>query len=441
MLALASIVATAGSARANGALPGSFGILLPAVRQHDVVLATNFGMIISEDDGATWQWTCEQVETNFGYLYAVGPPPNDRYYGLSPEQGLAYSDDGSCSWRRSAGALTDKIASDFFVDPTDAARVIAVAAGLDEEGGVTPQAVYESLDAGTTFNPAPLYTAPPEGVVVGLEIARGNPDVVYIAMYTTPGRHPKLLRSEDRGRTWAERDIEAAVGPNDSRILTVDRDDPDLLYLRVISAGVEKVAVTRDAGATFSTPLTVQGGVLSAFVRMPSGTVLVGALAMLTSGGMNGLAYRSTDNGMTFVPWVLSPQPRLMGLAERNGVLYLAGKNYSDGWALATSRDEGVTIQPLSRYDDVRGVRSCAQSVCSGACDFVARQGVWVNDVCTGALLDAGVSVDAAADGGKPPPPPGGCGCAVANAAACGRSALALALGIAVALASRRRRR
>jgi len=442
VVAFAAIVASGGSARANGALPGSYGILLPALRQHDVVLATNFGMIISEDDGATWQWTCEQVETSFGYLYAVGPAPNDRYYGLSPEQGLAYSDDGSCSWHRSAGALADKIASDFFVDPTDAARVVAVAAGLDEEGGVTPQAVYESLDAGTTFKPAPLYTAPADAVVVGLEIARSNPDVVYIAMYTTPGRHPKLLRSADRGRTWAERDIEAAVGPNDTRILTVDRDDPDLLYLRVISAGIEKVAVTRDGGATFSTPLTIQGGVLSAFVRMRSGTVLVGALAMLASGGMNGLAYRSTDNGMSFAPWVLTPQPHLMGLAERNGVLYLAGKNYSDGWALATSRDEGVTIQPLSRYDDVRGVRSCAQGVCSGACEFVANQGVWVNDVCTGALLvDAGVGVDAGADGGKAPPRGGGCGCAAADAAACGGAASVMALGFALAFARRRRRR
>ena len=92
-------------------------------------------------------------------------------------------------------------------------------------------------------------------------------------------------------------------------------------------------------------------------------------------------------------------------------------------------------------YDDVRGVRSCAQSVCSGACDFVASQGVWTNDVCTGALLDAGVSVDATADGGKPPPPPGGCGCAAANAATCGGGASVLALGLALALATRRRRR
>jgi hypothetical protein len=178
-------------------------------------------------------------------------------------------------------------------------------------------------------------------------------------------------------------------------------------------------------------------GVLSAFVRMQSGTVLVGALMMLPSGGMNGLAYRSTDGGMSFVPWTLTPQPHIMGLTERGGVLYLAGKNYSDGWALATSHDEGVTIQPLSRYDDVRGVRACAQGVCSGACDFVSSQGVWVNDVCTGALLDAGVDVD----GGKPPPPPGGCGCAAADAAACGGAASALVVGLALALALRSGRR
>jgi hypothetical protein len=127
-----------------------------------------------------------------------------------------------------------------------------------------------------------------------------------------------------------------------------------------------------------------------------------------------------------------------MGLAERGGVLYVAGKNYSDGWALATSRDEGVTIQPLSRYEDVHGVRPCAQGVCSAACAFVASQGVWVNDVCTGALLDAGVSVD----GGKPPPPPGGCGCAAGAAATCGGAGSALVAGLALALAllsSRRR--
>ena len=56
-------------------------------------------------------------------------------------------------------------------------------------------------------------------------------------MYTTPGRHPHLLRSDDGGRTWVDRDVEAALGPNEVRILTVDPDDPDVLYLRVVALG------------------------------------------------------------------------------------------------------------------------------------------------------------------------------------------------------------
>ena len=122
-----------------------------------------------------------------------------------------------------------------------------------------------------------------------------------------------------------------------------------------------------------------------------------------------------------------------MGLAERDGVLYLAGKNYSDGWALATSRDEGVTIQPLSRYEDVRGVRACAQGVCSGACEFVASQGVWAQRRLHGRAAGRGVASTAASRRRLP----GGCGCAAANAAACGGAAsgagswvLALALAL-----------
>ena len=39
--------------------------------------------------------------------------------------------------------------------------------------------------------------------------------------------------------------------------------------------------MTRDGGMTFATPLTVANGALSAFARLASGTVLVGALVNL----------------------------------------------------------------------------------------------------------------------------------------------------------------
>jgi MYXO-CTERM domain-containing protein len=403
-------------AEANGALPASLGILVPEDRLQQITLATNFGLIVSEDAGASWQWTCEQVATSMGYLYASAPPPSHRIYGLSPEQGLALSDDGSCSWQRAGGALADAIASDFFVDRTDGRRVLAVAARLTAEGDVTPPAVYASADGGTTFGATPLFTAPAGANIVGVEIARSDPRIIYLAMYTTPDRHPVLLRSGDGGQTWEARDMEAALGPNEFRILTVDPEDAAILYLRVLIPGsVERVAVTRDAGATVAFPIEVTNGTLSGFARLASGTVLVAALNYLEGGGTTGVGYRSTDGGATFGPWTLCPQPHILGLAERAGVLYIAGKNYSDGWSLATSTDEGATITPISTYDQVRGIVACARQTCASTCEFEVSAAVWTHDVCDGTLLDQGVfppGPEAAGHGRCAGETSSGCSCA-----------------------------
>jgi hypothetical protein len=457
LLALLAVFSPARPARADGGLPQSYGILLAADRPAEVALATNFGLLISEDAGQSWLWTCEQGATAMGYQYGLGPAPADRLYALSPTEGLSLSDDGSCSWQRAGGALDAAVASDYFVDRNDAHRVLAVAAGRGTDGGVLPQSVYLSSDGGTTFGTTALYTAPAMTNVVGIEIARSDPSVVYIAMYAYSnalGFHPTLLRSGDGGASWTPRDVEAGVGAHEFRILAVDPDDPDLLYLRVISAGQEILAVTRDAGATFSTPLQVPNGTLSAFARLASGTVLVAALTSLPGGGGTaGSAYRSTDAGATFQPWVLCPQPHLLGLAERDRVLYLAGRESSDGWALATSTDDGATITPLSTYEEVRGVKVCQPAPdCQLACAMAGAQGIWTNDVCTGALLDGGAVPgppgaamclpDAAADG--PAPPSGtGCGCIVPDPARRGVPASGwwIALVAAAALQARRSKR
>src|SRR3954462_7008358 len=178
---LVALLTWTGPARGNGALPSSYGILLPADRPQEVMLATNFGMIISEDGGTSWRWTCEQPETSFGYLYGVGPAPRDRFYALSPEKGLAISDDGSCSWQRAGGALASAVASDFFVDRANPDRVLAVGATVDPDGGdIGPPSLFESADAGATFGAAPLYSAPAGANIVSVEIARSNPMVVYM---------------------------------------------------------------------------------------------------------------------------------------------------------------------------------------------------------------------------------------------------------------------
>jgi MYXO-CTERM domain-containing protein len=157
------------------------------------------------------------------------------------------------------------------------------------------------------------------------------------------------------------------------------------------------------------------------------------------------VAWRSGDGGVTFDDWMLTPMPRLRALAERDGRLYLAGSNYSDGWALAVSTDEGRTIQPVARYDQVSAVRPCVAAICQDLCDEQAGRRLWAPEVCNPSSLDGG-SADAGDGGGDAGPPPktsSGCGCS--SAAAPGADA-----GVAIALlffatarrsSARRRRR
>jgi hypothetical protein len=430
---VAAALAPAGRAAANGAFPDSDAVLLPADRPQQIVLATNFGLVISDDGGTTWQWTCERAETSMASLYGLGAPPGDRLYSRSLDVGLAVSDDDSCSWRRAGGALAAAIATDYFPDPTSAARVLAIV-GAAGDGGTGAAAVYESTDGGDSFAATPLYVALAGAELLGVEIARSDPRVIYLSS-ATPGPHPTIARSADAGASWVTFDIEPSIGARTARIVAVDPTDANVIYLRVSGAGRESLAVSRDGGMTFTAPITVAGGTLSAFARLASGTVLVAGLVPGDGGSTSGVAWRSRDGGVTFEDWTLAPMPRLRALAERAGTLYLAGSNYTDGWALALSTDEGRTLQPILRYDQVSAVKACVAVACQDLCDEQAGRQIWSPQVCN-PLPDAGV------DPGPPAKPPSGCGCGAAPPARAGSGIAALLIALtALGSAARRRRR
>jgi hypothetical protein len=137
---------------------------------------------------------------------------------------------------------------------------------------------------------------------------------------------------------------------------------------------------------------------------------------------------------VTFGDWALSPVPRLRALGERDGTLFLAGDNYMDGWALAASTDEGRTIQPIARYDQVGAVKACVAAVCQELCDEQAGRRIWAPEVCN-PTPDGGV------DAG-PPTGSGGCGCGAAPPrGGAGIALLLAALAMALRSAVRRRRR
>jgi hypothetical protein len=427
-------------ARADGAFPESYQVVLPADRPQQVLLSTNFGLFISEDGGATWTWTCEQTPTNGAQLYGVSAPPLDRLLAASPVAGLAYSDDGSCSWKSSAGTLQTAVAPDFFADPTNPMRVWAVAAPAEHPA--MPSLVVRSDDGGATFGPAVL-TAPDDVQLVSVESARSDPQTVYVAGFHLPEFSAILERSIDGGASWTPIDLSAVLGKNNFRIIAVDPDDARTLTVRVFETTGDSMAISHDAGQTF-TQVIKTAGQLTGYVRTGSGTILVSA-----SEGTEGVGFRSTD-GMTFTPWTpvttsdagvpdvaadggAQRPPHIRALAARGGKVYAAAKNFSDVWALGVSTDDGATFRRVMRYDDVHAVKACIQAVCWNNCDTASTlQAVWPKSVC-------GPEPEALPE--PQSPSSSGCGCRVSDALGPASGLVVLAAACLAFLRARSRRR
>jgi hypothetical protein len=451
LVAALMIISAARPARADGAFPDSLQILLPADRPNVIGLATNFGVILSEDAGRTWQWVCEVEALQYASLFQVGPPPLSRFFAASIH-GVVSSDDLACSWNVAGGLFAGSAARDVFPDPSDPDHVLAIA--LPIQG----QAVFESTDGGLTFDRV-VHQAGPEETVVGVEVAASDPRTTYVVGYLGPGVRPQLLRTFDGATTWETVDLQAVLGSSFVRIIAVDGSDPRRIYLRSQAPSYEELAISDDGGTTLARPVRIMGQ-LGGFAVLPSGTIVVGGVANV--GTMKtGAAFRSRDGGLTFEPW--PNPPRVRALAHRDGTLFVAGDNYNDGFALAVSTDEGTTLTPILRYEEVSAVKPCVRAACGVACDYEASISVWPSSVCDAApaggdagLTDAGPKDAGLTDAGPSEGPPdagtagdtggsdrpgvapgGGCGCATAGLDF-GDPAWVIA---AFALASRRLRR
>jgi MYXO-CTERM domain-containing protein len=425
--AAALALALAPAARADGAFPDSFGPLLPRTRPHEIILATNFGLVFSEDDGATWQYACEVPENATGRLYGLGAPPEERIYAVA-DPGVIVSSDGGCTWTTGGGAMAGMVAIDQFPDPTDPLHVL----GMGGLPGRNELDVFESRDAGLTYA-GPLFTAPTGSTLTGMEIAASDDAVLYVTFYQTPGTHPRLARSSTGGGDWTIFDLEPDLGEVIPFLAAVDPADPNVVYLRLsggsASSRYEGLGVTHDGGATFSAPVTIPEGALTSFLRRQDGTVLVAGIRAGTT-----IAFRSTDGAATFTPWPLTIHPR--GIGERAGTLYAATDNFTDGFALATSTD-GDQWTPLMRYQDIAGIRPCLQARCQYDCATRSAQQLFSPSICAPSVTGP---ESPAADSGTSTgsPEAAGCGCTFGRAPTA--STLTAAALLAFFMARRRRR-
>jgi hypothetical protein len=367
-------IAAPSSARGNGAFPDSQSILLPPDRPSEIVLATNFGLIFSEDGGSTWEWTCETLDTSGGRLYQVGPPPRDRLFTVTLAA-LAYSDDGACTWQTPAASPGNLSIIDAFLDRAVTDRVLAVMATRQSPTEYTARI---STDGGTTFGAA-IFTAPVGLSIKSIESARSAPDTIYLTMDANPS-HPRLVRTSNGGRDWETVDLAPAVGTGFIQIISVDPNDANRLLLRVLDVQQgDRVLLSLDGGRTVREVARAERrGYLTGFLRRADGTLLLGG-----DEAGDGLVLSSRDRGETWFRWGHPPHPRAFG--ERGGKLYLVGDNVQDGFAVAISDradEDGSGLTPIVRLESVSRMKACVADSCRGNCAFEVARGNLSPQVC-----------------------------------------------------------
>jgi len=425
------------AARANGAFPDSQGLLLPADRPNEIMVATTFGVVMSLDGAKTWTYSCEMMTNGMlAAFYNIGPPAHDRVFAIT-DIALIYTDDHACTWAKSGGMLAGKPAVDYFPDAANANRVWAA---LAPAGGTGQYTIVESLDAGATFNTT-RFTAAAGDAITGVELSKSDANTAYVTLRSGTNFTPKLAMTKDGGTSWTTRDLStiAAIGNGNIRLVSIDPTNPNKIFLRVsIPSGATKgdgIALSLDGGATFVSPppVSVPGGVLNAFTRLSTGTLLVAGID-----GIRNVIFRSTDGGMTFTEL---DAPLVRGLGQRDGIAYAASNddtNDPNGFALAKSTDDGMTFQPILRFADLTAISSCAKTLCADDCELKVNLGTWDESVCT-ATVDAGTPDASTADGGTRPMVKGtglfGCSCGAADRTGSGQSgATAIGVGLFVLL-------
>jgi MYXO-CTERM domain-containing protein len=397
LLSAAGVLAAAGVARADGAFPDSLSLLVPADRPHRISLATNFGLISSNDDGGTWSWVCEGPITNCSMLYSVGAAPADRLFALSADS-LVFSDDDACEWTVAGGDVAAGGVVDAFPFAQDATRVLA-AVSPNGVGAATTYTVVESHDGGSTFDTV-LYTAMGGDLVTGVEASRTDADTIYVTLAAGEAFSPALALTTDGGVTWHSVDLSAALGASSGiRLVAVDRTNPMRAFLRVAMPTAEGLGVFDATTGAVTVPVMFpMGGLMTGFVQTAEGPLVVAGRVNSDAGA----AFRSLDGGQTWQP--VSGAPHVRALAERDGTVYVAADNTADGYAVGVSKDLGVTFDALMRFNQVGSIAACVRAACQTICNTEVSAGLWPASMCAAAPEAPKAAGGGCATGGAPRP-------------------------------------
>lgn len=418
LAAALTICAAAVPAHANGRLPATVKV---KSRNDFVLLPTTFGLLLSSDSGASFQWICE---SNIGYGGTYDPD-----YAISANgdiwattfDGLRVSHDGGCTFETLAGNLAGRFISDVEVG-SDGRIWVGSATGGE------PNDVFVSTDDGATFDSAGL----PDDVSWwrSIQIAPSDPDTIYVAgfklgdMANNIPAEALLRRSIDGGQNWdtlAVTDFAFGSQPN-LFLLGVSPTDPTVLFARVLGArdpAGDDIYRSIDGGDTWTKVLEM-GDFITAFQVVDDGsaldsqTVIAGTVAPCmgdAADAAKGCVQVSSDGGATFA--AAASQPKMACIDQNDsGDLLACGSNWEpDNFALGSSKDKGASWQKVFRFSDIAGPLECPESSPQHECAAFDWPPLCVQlGICS--ATDAGPD----GDGGTKVDEPTTCGCNASGA-------------------------
>jgi hypothetical protein len=463
--ALATTCFAVPPAYANGRYPAANQLVISPVDPHLLVLRSTFGVLVSRDAGAHWDWVCEDAigfgEAGTDEDPAIGVTQSAAILA-GTQEGLTVSPDTGCSW--SFVPNVSQWAVDVSVRRDQPASALALSRsfyGNVGDGGTTfSPALFSTVDNGATWAP---YGAPldPRIAAETVDSAPSDHRYVYVSGFLVVAGIPQglLLASVDDGATWTPYQVPIdPLADIDVLIGGVDPTNPLRVYLRVVRTTGSQLVVTDDGGKTFRTVLTTTVG-MPGFAISPDGSKV----------------YLGGDDGVRVAPSATLTFTKVSDqtvgcLAASQTTLYACASLVdSSSYVLAASTDDGATFAPILHMCDIRGPLACgpgtSEEVCVGewplqresiapdagptGCpppqEAGAESGSEGGVADAGTDVDAGEPADASSDAGQPGEPhKGGCSCGTVGIAgtvvdAC--LAPLLVTGLMFALQTRRRKR
>jgi photosystem II stability/assembly factor-like uncharacterized protein len=363
-----------------------------------ILVGTTFGAILSEDQGKTWHWLCEEALGNYTALPTFHLAQDGALY-VASLKGLAVSRDHGCTWTPRA-ELTETGAtaiSGALAEPD----ILYATTG---KFGVTNR-LFKSIDRGATFTATPLADA--KQFFTSIKVAPSRPQRLYLGAYWyEPSYTSQLVVSDDAGATFTRIDL-TLPSPGPFYVHAVDPQNPDRVFASV--DGTTQPAqtyflISTDGGLSFATALTSPDQISN--VTLKGDQIWVGTLGVL---------HRSDDGGKTFTA---QPSPRKYAAVELIGDdLFSTGWPSLDGWVVGRNNDGGSCFDPVMQWRDLKGPLACpAGSTVREICEPL-----WPATEAQFPQYDesAGCNPATETDAGEPvvpTPQPKGCGCSHSSA-------------------------